>query len=285
MTISLEELTGFPNSRRWQGRWIWPAGCDPKKENPFARFRRTFSVKETKGLRIFISADTRYRLFVNGEMVGQGPPLSQPFFQYYNDDDISSALRPGENCIAVIVYHLGTLPQARGGLLAEVVDDAGRTILATDASWRATLCDAWQSKTYRATMNVTAPFQEHFDARTFPDGFTKCGFDDARWQPAEVITGRGDGRPPVSGPWSRLVPRDIAYLADRPVLAQRLDQVGEALALNNRNRGEDLSITLSQAIVPLARATIKEAENLVTGKGAASSGLPAITRKRSISAR
>ncbi|MCL2639571.1 MAG: hypothetical protein FWD53_01875, partial [Phycisphaerales bacterium] len=85
MNISMESLTGFANSRRWEGRWIWPMECDPKKPNTYALFRREFVVDDPKGTKIFISADTRYKLYVNGKCVGQGPPLSMPFFQYYNE--------------------------------------------------------------------------------------------------------------------------------------------------------------------------------------------------------
>ncbi|MCL2645945.1 MAG: family 78 glycoside hydrolase catalytic domain [Phycisphaerales bacterium] len=266
MPISMEALTGFANSRRWEGRWIWLTGCDPRKENTYALFRREFSVGETKEVRVFISADTKYRLYVNGKFIGQGPPLSMPFFQYYNEHDLSGVLRQGENCIGVIVYHSGIQPQARGGVLAEVVGADGKAIVATDASWRGMICRAWQEKTFHFRMNVTAPFQEHFDSRAFPDGFAEVGFDGeaAKFREVEVV----GGRPPTALPWSRLVPRDIAYLKEEPMLAVGVE-VGESLGLNNRMRPEDLATTLSQPMVATKRTKVEGAEKLVTGEGCA----------------
>ena len=153
---------------RWNAQWIWPAHSDPRPKNSYALFRKTFTLNDPVGTKIFISADSRYQLYVNGRFVARGQPQSQPYFQYYNQHDLADYLKPGENCIGIIVYHLGTNLLNRGGLLAEVVAAEGQTILATSDAWPARLCDAWAANTYFFRMNHYAPFQEHFDARKFP---------------------------------------------------------------------------------------------------------------------
>lgn len=149
------------------------------------------------GLRLYITADTRYQLHVNGRFVGRGPPQSQPYFQYYDQQDVSRCLTQGLNCVGVIVNYVGNLPDTRGGLLAELADADGNVLLATDAGWRVCRAAAWQEHTFMFRMNKATPYQEVFDARRFPAGWSEAGFDDSQWQPGRVIAGRISDRPPA----------------------------------------------------------------------------------------
>ena len=98
-----DRLHNFPTSRKWQAKWIW-ADHAPGR-NAYLLFRKEFDLNASEDCLIHISADTRYRLWVNGTYISDGPPQSQPFHQYYDSRDLSSTVKKGVNCVAVLVNH------------------------------------------------------------------------------------------------------------------------------------------------------------------------------------
>jgi len=118
MTDSSHPLAEFHPSRPWNAHWVWAAG-DGREKNAYYYFRRDVHLDQVpQDARIFITADTRYLLFINGRRVGRGAPQSKPFYHYYDEYPVGEFLQAGANCIAVICCHLGTLLDTRGGLLA-----------------------------------------------------------------------------------------------------------------------------------------------------------------------
>lgn len=257
-----DEDYGLLKSRRWNAEWIWTEG-DGTEENAFCYFRTEFALSDPPaGSRVFITADTRYELYVNGDFVGRGVPPTQPYLQYYDQHELTDYLCDGHNCIAVLVNHLGTWPDARGGLLAEVTGADGDTLVATGPNWSTLRSRAHAGGTYRFRMNLVTPFQEHYDACKAPKGWTEPGFDDADWQSATTL-----GRPPHAGPWSRLLPRDIPHMTSDPVLPRRVERVEEALNIMTRSRSGDLSVGLSAPGKPLEYARVEGAESLCSEGG------------------
>lgn len=259
---------GFPAPRRWNARWVWTDG-DGQDKNAYCYFRTEFERPEDADeLRLYISADTRYQLFLNGEFVGRGVPPCRPYFQYYDEHDLSDRVRSGTNCIGVIVNHVGNSSDTRGGLVAELVDGDDNTRVATGPDWSAQRADAWVSDTFAFGMNVVAPYQEFFDARCVPEGWNTVGFDDSGWETASVIGGNTSDRPPAVSPWVRLVPRDIPCMTADPVLPERIEARTECLDIHNRTRWHDLSIGLSAAGRPVEHSRLEGADNLLTEDGA-----------------
>ncbi|CAK7233723.1 hypothetical protein SCUCBS95973_008692 [Sporothrix curviconia] len=67
---------------------------------------------------LHFSADTRYKLFVNGTRVSVGPARSSPWIWYYDTLDIARYLRPGKNEVVFVVLRYfvtvrGAMPFAR----------------------------------------------------------------------------------------------------------------------------------------------------------------------------
>ena len=54
-----------------------------------------------------MSADNRYRLFVNGEQVSSGPQRSDLMHWRYETVDLAPHLRPGRNVLAALVWNWG----------------------------------------------------------------------------------------------------------------------------------------------------------------------------------
>ena len=83
--------------------WIWLEGWDKRKrEEPcIVYFRKRFR----KADRIRISANCRYKLYINGQFVQEGPQKGTREAAYVDDAQIASFCRPGENIAATEVLY------------------------------------------------------------------------------------------------------------------------------------------------------------------------------------
>lgn len=96
--------------------WIKPAsdayalkGLNPDvRENRLFYYRLAVRLDEPDSLQLSISANTRYRLWINGEPISSGPLKGDRWRHYYDTMDVSSNLRTGINVIAVQVWSLNT---------------------------------------------------------------------------------------------------------------------------------------------------------------------------------
>lgn len=100
------------DDRSWikSAQWIWlPGYVDDDNETPgkFVWFRKSFTWRregsEHAQSLIHVSADTRYRLFINGKSAAFGPCKSYPEKWYYDTIDLSPFLVDGNNVIAAKV--------------------------------------------------------------------------------------------------------------------------------------------------------------------------------------
>lgn len=204
--VSVSSAGLEPERRRWAARWVWDREAPETPSNSYFLFRGEFSVDRQSdhdghadpaaGLRLFITAETRYRVLVNGRQIGEGPPPSPPHYQYYDSYDLTPHVILGANCLAVIVHFVGNeagRELTRGGLLAEVTDTDGRVVAATGAAggpeWRMQRAAAWRGQPGLFRLNVFDPFQEVHDARRMPAGWDRPGFDDSRWARPAVLRG------------------------------------------------------------------------------------------------
>ncbi|EXA33147.1 hypothetical protein FOVG_15749 [Fusarium oxysporum f. sp. pisi HDV247] len=91
--------------------WMWnPAFIEKATSTAgrFVHFRKTFFVNSEipTSLPIQITADTRYKLYVNKQLAAYGPVKGDASLWFYDEVDISPYLRLGENYIAIHVLRL-----------------------------------------------------------------------------------------------------------------------------------------------------------------------------------
>ncbi|WP_177995363.1 alpha-L-rhamnosidase N-terminal domain-containing protein [Victivallis lenta] len=189
--------------------WIWPADSDGRGFNLCSVFRRDFRLESVPAsARILITADSYYRLKINGQWIGDGPARAYPEHYQYDIYDISCYLRPGLNLVEATVryYGCGTFHQIpqRGGFLAQIeLTGPGQTIV-TDGSWLAARMPQWVENTVKSSIQQ-APLE-------IVDASVAAGFD---WKPAAVICCAEEG------PWRGLHPRDVKPLSRRECLFRR----------------------------------------------------------------
>ena len=188
-------------------KWIWRKQDSYTKYNDTIVARKTFELPQVASAQLSITADTRYRLFINGDWVNDGPCRSWPDRYQYDVIDVSSYLKPGENEIRIIAKYFGVgtfhqIPQ-QAGLLAQLdaTTTDGKSIrVVTDGTWEAATASGWISNTVKRCIQM-GPY-EIYDARLE---------DSEAFAPATVLFDA------EGGPWKNLIPRDTALLTRIPV--------------------------------------------------------------------
>lgn len=179
---------------------VWPGDANAVARNAFVLFTREFSLEENVGpavLTLFV--DARYELRVNGDWVASGPGRFLPAFPRYDVWQIAEWLRPGANRIEVIVNAPGTSsfqtdPASRGGFAAggQVRLPGGRIELGTPGGWRARTLRAWSA-----------------EAPVFSFAQGPVEICDRRILKRELAEAAGDRALSISGPWGRMLPREV----------------------------------------------------------------------------
>jgi hypothetical protein len=182
--------------RSWQNQGHWPAAWikhSEPDESPFVvAYRRAFHLDADAPVRVHVSADERYILFVDGEIVGRGPERGDPDHWFYETYDL--ALAAGDHVMVAQVWALGGVgPEAQmsvqpGFILAAEVPYGG--LLSTGVA-------AWDGKRLQGyhfvpQMAAWLGYTHQIDGMAFDWGFeTGQGSD---WEPA-LPTAPGVGKP------------------------------------------------------------------------------------------
>lgn len=94
-----------------KSNWIWtPNFDDAASKGQFVLFRRTFELEEkpSSEVTLHVSADTRYRLYLNGESIGFGPAKSYLSRWYYDTFNIAAHLKQGSNVLVARVLRFSS---------------------------------------------------------------------------------------------------------------------------------------------------------------------------------
>lgn len=218
-------------------------------------FRRVFELASRPDrFVVHVSADNRYRLFVNGEHVSSGPQRSDLMHWRYESLDLAPYLRAGRNVMAALVWNWGPerpiaqLSHRTGFLLQG--DSEREAVVNTGRGWKVLHDTGYapipvQLKTYYA-----APPGEALDGSRYPWGWEDADYPDETWPPAAAGEGwnaertelRGTHVTGEAGGW-QLVPRSIPPMEERPVRFARVRRTEGVEASEAFLRGgEDLVV-------------------------------------------
>jgi alpha-L-rhamnosidase len=202
--------TGFDDSNWVAAKKLGPIGMEPwggvrvseSRRQPARHLRKEFSVeKKISHATVYFSGLGLSELYLNGEKIGDHV-LSPAFAQYdkrafYVTYDVTKNLRRGANAIGAVLgngryyadrsrVYSGTVsfgwPKMRLLLRVEYTDGSVSGIV-SDASWKLSL---------DGPMVANNDFDgEEYDARREFDGWSQSGFDDSKWQPAQIVSASG----------------------------------------------------------------------------------------------
>ncbi|HEY7305774.1 MAG TPA: family 78 glycoside hydrolase catalytic domain [Bryobacteraceae bacterium] len=219
-------------NQSWSAHWIDVPGASPYDYGVYY-FRRAFELPaRPEHFVVYVSADNRYQLFVNGNRVSWGPARGDLTHWRYETVDIAPQLRGGKNVLAAVVWNGGPLRAVaqitdRTGFIlqAERLQDA---VVNTGRAWKSVRDKAYLPQPIppdQVTGYHALDANEHFDASLYPWGWERPDFDDGAWMPAEELS-HGALRDAQDAPnrWM-LIPRPIPMEEQVP---ERLKDVRKA---------------------------------------------------------
>lgn len=213
----------------WTSYWISCPNISPRDYGVY-HFRKKIELPDVPDkFIVHVSADNRYRLYVNGSPVCSGPARGDLYNWHFETIDIASYLKAGENIIASLVWNMGIYaPVAQiSNQTAFMIqgNSEAEQIVNTDTTWKViknnsyTPCSLDNGERLKSYM-VIGP-GDQVDATSYPWGWEQLNFEDQDWNSAiqisnPVVTGSG-----TDNLWT-LVPRTIPLMVES---LQRLDQI------------------------------------------------------------
>ena len=90
---------------RWKARWISYPGEAPNVYGVY-HFRKSFDLEVVPSrFIVHVSADNRYKLYVNGKLVSLGPARGDIYNWSFETVDLAPYLRKGKNTLASVVWN------------------------------------------------------------------------------------------------------------------------------------------------------------------------------------
>lgn len=219
-------------ARPWTASWISDPQAPPTGVGVY-HFRKDFELAtKTDRFPIRVSADNRYRLFVNGVEVASGPARGDLLHWRYETLDIAPQLHAGHNSIAALVWNMGEFrPAAQVTLRTALVvqgDSPEAAIVDTGKGWKVFAGRAYSFARVEGKDSggfyVAGP-RETVDAALYPWGWEQPAFDASGWQAAAplaqqfaspVALARGTQANGSAAEW-QLVPRSIPLPERTPI--------------------------------------------------------------------
>jgi len=181
---------GNPELQRsyWQAQWISHPTVSQYIYGVF-HFRKTIDLAQKPDAYIVhVSADNRYRLFVNGQPVCSGPARGDLLNWNYETVNLAPYLQAGKNVLAAVVWNaaesrpLAQITYQTGFLMQG--DTQRENAVNTGDSWKVwhnaahqpLVVDKAMMQTYTATGDG-----DRVDGNLYPWGWETPGFDDSAW--------------------------------------------------------------------------------------------------------
>ena len=218
-------------SHRWEAQWITHPSAHLKAYEVL-HFRKTFPLAETSpAFIVHVSADSRYKLFVNGKMVGLGPARSDLDHWNFDTYDLAPFLQKGENLIAALVWNQGewngfSQHSYRTAFLVQG-NSTAEAVVNTDDRWKVLKDDAYSPVIFKPSdprlfwQYYVAGALDSLQASTYPWSWEQPAYSDEAWS-TPLKLGNGTPAGLENGTMWTLVPRPIAFLQTTP---HRFDRV------------------------------------------------------------
>ena len=180
-------------SKPWTAKWITGPGSDQSlKEYGVYKFRRTFDLaSKPNSFIIHVSADNRYKLFVNEKLVSMGPARGDLMYWNYETVDIAVHLQQGKNVIAALVWNDGLdKPEAQISNFTAFIlqgNSPAEEIVNTNKNWLCIKDESHQALKVKVTGYYVAGPGELVDMNKNIKNWEKLNADESGWGNASEL--------------------------------------------------------------------------------------------------
>ena len=241
----------------WKASWIAHPTSSQLEYGVFL-FRKSFHLnKVPKNFIVYVSADNRYKLYVNGQHITNGPARGDFLNWRYESIDIAGYLKPGENIIASEVINYGyDRPLAQytfqTAFILQTEDSAYDELNTGRNGWKVKQNKAYQPLS--VSVNMVNGFYaagpcDSVIAKRYPWGWNSIGFTDNEWETPKIAFAdkakqiSGVGRGYIYGAGLHLVPRSI------PLLEQKQERFSEIIRTNYKGMSNNTFISGNTTVV------------------------------------
>jgi hypothetical protein len=213
--------------QNWEAYWIAPPKVSLKEYGVF-HFRKTLTLAEKPSqFIIHVSADNRYRLFVNGKSVCVGSARGDILHWNFETLDIANELVVGKNVVSALVWNMGEyLPWAQMTKKTAFIlqgNTQKEKIINTNDSWKVTQNEAYNPLYDLAKLQtfIVVGAGDEVNGEKYTWGWQDVSFNDENWtkpRQLEIGTPKGVG---TGADW-HLVPRTIPLMEEKQ---QRISKI------------------------------------------------------------
>jgi len=188
-------------AKKWKAFWITNPEISVFDYNVII-FRKTFELSQKpESFIISVSADNRYRLYVNGQFVCLGPQLSDPRNWRFETIDIAKYLNTGKNIIAAEVINWGEekpygIISLKTAFFINGFSEKEEIINTEDKTWKTFVNKAYSPKyvNWMYAIDIQGGFYaaahgDSLNSNNYPWGWQNIDFDDSNWKLAKWIGG------------------------------------------------------------------------------------------------
>jgi len=171
-------------TKNWNARWITAPESNPTDYGVYV-FRKKFDIAaQPSNYIIHVSADNKYRLYVNGQFIGVGPARNDVEHWFFDTYDIAKHLKPGSNTIAAKVWNEGAgKAEAQISLRTGfILDGEGEaSAIATNDTWKAAQDGSYSPLRVRVYGYYAAGPGENVEMEKYLKDWQSPDFDDSNW--------------------------------------------------------------------------------------------------------
>lgn len=218
----------------WKAYWIDVPG-QPAHEYGVYNFRKEINLaSQPSSFVVHVSADNRYKLFVNGKLASLGPARGDLYHWNFETVDIGPLLQSGRNTIAAVVWNFGAMrPEAQISYQTAFIlqgNTEKEQIINTDTSWKCIRDNSYAPLSPELVYSyyVAGP-GEHIDQNQSAAGWKLNNFNSTDWKTAHVLfNGLPKGVFNYTLGWM-LIPRQIPQME---LTTQRLSSARKSEGIN-----------------------------------------------------
>lgn len=191
-TYAANAQFGTPRpEQQWKAQWVTVPAIDETAAGLYL-FRKTVNLEAVPSeFEVHVSADNRYKLYVNEQLVSVGPAWGDIKHWNYETVDLASYLQPGENIIAAKVWNEGSLKAVaqfswKTGFIMQGASDPAEVVNSNE-SW---LC--MEDKSYTPMAQdvrgyYAAGAGDFIDMHHQVKEWQALAFDDSSWKQAKPV--------------------------------------------------------------------------------------------------
>jgi alpha-L-rhamnosidase len=190
--VFTQEIQSSLLQKPWEADWIASPDADARGYS-IQYFRKELPLDVIPGkFIVHVSADNRYKLYVNGLFVSNGPARGELYHWNFETVDLAPFFKQGNNIISALVWNYGEeSPEAQISFRTAFIlqgDGKNEAILNTNKTWL-----TYKDKSYKPlnpeliyTYYAAGP-GEQIDFRVYPSGWTNINYDTREWKPAQEL--------------------------------------------------------------------------------------------------